>query len=288
MIDLNTAPDEQFETAGKKDAEQPQQETQAAAEPEVVAAEPTKEPEPAAPQDNKQVAAKPKLAAIPADENGVIVGATFEDQYRLAKVYAASGLLPAAFKTPEQIFTALQFMHELGIRGITGIRNVCVINGTPSLWGDLPLALVKRSNKIKAIKEWLVNDKGEEISAEKGNIKDKVYAAYCRTERADGTVVTTWFSEEDAKSANLLGNQKKPIWNMYKRRMLQMRARGQNLKDNFGDVLMGSSIAEYDHNAIIDNGGKVLEQDNPETPSAAKTLNEKFLAAKDVSQTQEA
>jgi hypothetical protein len=50
---------------------------------------------------------------------------------------------------------------------------------------------------------------------------------------------------DDAKFAKLLG---KGVWQVYPKRMLQMRARSQNLKDNFPDVLMGSAIAEYDLN----------------------------------------
>lgn len=221
---------------------------------------------------------------IEAAESGVIVGATFDDQYRLARVYHASRMLPQAFDTPEKVFAGMQFAYELGLKGITAMRNICVINGTPSLWGDLPLALVKRSGKLKAIKEWTTDESGKEISPENNNVSAMPAAAYCRTMRKDGEFeneVTTWFTLDDAKKAGLYGNPKKEIWAKYLRRMLQMRARGQNLKDNFGDILMGAAIAEYDHNAVVDTEtGRVLDSDTgKETKNVAAEINQAYLDA---------
>lgn len=252
--------------------------------PEIVQNEEPKT-EPAPQQPTPPPAAESNVARrqIEAAETGVIIGGSFEDQYRLARLYCASRMLPVAFDTPEKVFTAMQFAYELGLKGITAMRNICVINGTPSLWGDLPLALVKRSGKLKSIKEWTTDETGKEIIPENNNIAAPPVAAYCRTVRKeeDGeNEVTTWFTLEDAKKAQLYGNPKKPIWGLYLRRMLQMRARGQNLKDNFGDVLMGAAIAEYDHNAVVDADGRVLDSDHgKETKNVAAEINKAYLDA---------
>ena len=52
----------------------------------------------------------------------------------------------------------------------------------------------------------------------------------------------TTFSEQDAKVAGLWG--KSGPWKQYPKRMLQMRARGFNLRDNFADILGGLITAE--------------------------------------------
>lgn len=248
---------------------------------EEVKTEPAAKVEPPKQETPPQTEAKDLVRRqIEAAETGVIIGGSFEDQYRLARLYCASRMLPAAFDTPEKVFTAMQFAYELGLKGITAMRNICVINGTPSLWGDLPLALVKRSGKLKVIKEWTTDEEGKEICPENNNIAAEPKVAYCRTVRKDDETeneVTTWFSQDDSRKAGLLGNAKKEIWTKYMRRMLQMRARGQNLKDNFGDVLMGAAIAEYDHNAVVDTEGKVLDSDVRETKNVAAEINKAYL-----------
>jgi hypothetical protein len=55
--------------------------------------------------------------------------------------------------------------------------------------------------------------------------------------------------------------------------MLQMRARSQNLKDNFGDVLSGVAIAEYDFNTTGNEKGEAFVESETLPRTGAATLN---------------
>lgn len=196
---------------------------------------------------------------LDADETGVIIGRTLDDQYRLARLYFHSGLVPKTFDSVEAVFTGLQFLMQLGVKKpLVALRNVYIVNGIPSLWGDLPLALVRQSGLMKGITETIFDKSGKEIKPSNQNLNEEVFGASCQTirrERVVGsnewieTIRETWFTVEDAKKAGLLGEPKK-LYGKYLRRMLKMRARTENLKDEFGDVLNGTAIAEYDHHVL--------------------------------------
>lgn len=217
----------------------------------------------------QKVENKKSLAPL---ENGLLVPANFEDQYRLAKCYIESKLLPKSFDTPEKVITGLQFVRELGLKApLAALRGVAVINGTPSLFGDLPLALVKASDLILSMDEFLVDKESRRISLENKNLTAEPFAAVCHTVRKPNIVVTTVFTIEDAKKAGLLG---KGVWVSYPKRMMQMRARGLNLKDNFPDVLAGMAVAEYDFNYDVqdDKGQVTVEVSNTNSSDLNKEL----------------
>lgn len=185
---------------------------------------------------------------VKALESGSLIGSTLTERYRIAKAYYQGGMVPKSYKSAEQVMAGMQFAIELGLQPLTGLRNIAVINGNPSLWGDLPLALVRKSGKLVSIQEKIFDEEDKEINIE--NPLGKPYLSVCETARKneDGTIskMTTFFTMDDAKRAGLLGRDN--VWQTYPRRMLQMRARSQNLKDHFGDILLGASIAEYDYN----------------------------------------
>lgn len=204
----------------------------------------------------QQKTVEPKLVpekrnVIPATTSGVLVGSTFEDQFRLARAYHASGLMPKALNTPEKVLVALQLCRELGLSAMASIGKICVINGSPSIFGDLPLALVMKSGKLKDI--------SEEIP-ETGDF------AKCTVTRICGVCVIRSFTIDDAKRAGLWARN--DVWSKYPKRMLQMRARSWALKDLFPDVLMGISIGEYDHNTVLEEAGKM---------SSGADLNKDYL-----------
>lgn len=193
-----------------------------------------------------------KLVEVKAEEGGQLIGSSFDQQLQVAKIFSQSKMMPAAFDDPAKVFVGLQLCYELGLKPITSMRNIYIINGTPNLFGDTPLAMVRASGKMRSFKEKILDKDYNEICLDNKNLHAEPYVGFCRTERSDdGTVVETTFTIADADKAGLRNKPEKP-WVKYPRRMLQMRARGQNLKDNFTDVLMGVAIGEYDHNTIVE------------------------------------
>ena len=156
---------------------------------------------------------------------------TFEDAWKLADIVAKSGLAPKGFQSPEQIFVALQMGAEVGLAPMQALQNIAVINGRPGIYGDAALALVRASGLLSEFSEVYEGQPGT----------DEYLCRVVSVRRGTGRVETT-FSVRDAKTAKLWG--KAGPWTDYPARMLKWRARGFNLRDNFGDVLRGMTTVE--------------------------------------------
>lgn len=163
---------------------------------------------------------------------------SFEDLYRFAKCVQASGLAPKGLDTPEKIVIAIQFGMEFNLSPMQALRAVVVVNGKASLMGDMALALVRASGKMKSLK--VETAPGESCSI--------------TTTRADEpTPRTTTFTKGQAVKAGLWG--KAGPWSQYPDRMLYYRALGFHLRDVFGDVLCGAAtfeeVRDYDDGAQV-------------------------------------
>lgn len=149
---------------------------------------------------------------------------TQAEKYEMASVLCKSGLIPSGLNSPEKVFVALQWGHELGLSPMVAVNNVAVINGKPTLSADIMSAIVKRSPEYGGI-EWV------EMSDKK---------AECKITRilpnGEKETQTSSFSIEDAEKAGLLG---KDVWKKYTKRMLKHRCLSSGLKDMFPDLLAG-------------------------------------------------
>ena len=149
---------------------------------------------------------------------------TQEAKYQMASVLCKSGLIPSGLNSPEKVFVALQWGHELGLSPMVAVNNVAVINGKPTLSADIMSAVVKRSPEYGGI-EWV------EMSDTK---------AECKITRilpnGEKETITSTFTIEDAQKAGLAGRD---VWKKYLRRMLKHRCLSYGLKDMFPDLLAG-------------------------------------------------
>lgn len=168
----------------------------------------------------------------PAPEQHPVMAASFmrptsiNDAIQVAELLAKSDFVPKDYRgKPGNIIACMQFSAELNLPVMQGLQNIAVINGHPSIYGDLALALVERSGLLEAIDE---------------QIDDK--RAACTIKRKGRNAMTRVFTQADAKQANLW--DKAGPWKQYPKRMLQMRARGFALRDAFPDVLKGIAIRE--------------------------------------------
>jgi len=178
-----------------------------------------------------------------ANGKGELIGKSLEEQYRIAQYYASSGLLPKEINSPEKALVAAQYCNSLGLSFPVAIRQICVINGKPSIYGDLPLAIVRSSGHLDSISEKILNKEMKEICVSNSNLLDDPYAAVCKIKKKTGEEIERFFTIKDAQRAGLLGSN---CWKKYPKDMLKYRARTQALKDLFSDVLNGVAIAEYD------------------------------------------
>ena len=161
----------------------------------------------------------------------LLVPQSIEQLQFVAGIIARSDLAPKDYKgKPENVAVAIAMGMELGVSPMQAVQGIAVINGRPSVWGDLLLALCRAHPQCQGIDESLEYDNA-------GN----VIAAVCKARRNNHTQERR-FSVEDAKRAGLW--TKDGPWKQYPNRMLQMRARGFCLRDVFADALRGLSCAE--------------------------------------------
>jgi hypothetical protein len=171
-----------------------------------------------------------------------------EQLIAMAKMLHASKLVPKDL-TSDQVAACIMFGAEIGLMPMQSLQGIAVINGRPSVWGGIAMALVRRSGLMAKHKEW-IEDKGEiEIDAPDQNgelrkIKVAERIAHCLVQREDDEELDFTFSLSDARQAGLYPNPKKPIWMQYTDRMLKMRARGFAFRDVFSDVLAGLYLRE--------------------------------------------
>lgn len=169
----------------------------------------------------------------------------------VARMIVNSGLAPYGLKKQGEIEIAIMAGLEVGLSPLNAVNSIAVINGKPSMYGDVLLALILGSGLLKGIEETL-EGKGDD------------FKAVCVVTRKEPAMSThREFSVADAKVANLWdkssANGKPSPWKLYPKRMLQMRARAFALRDTFPDVLKGIHCAEEVQDYTAKQETKVVE-----------------------------
>lgn len=204
------------------------------------------EPKPEAKTEQVPVVQQSKTQ-VALDDNGLIAPKNFDEQFRFCDMLAKSGMLPKGYVTAAQVMGGMQLARELGLKPMSGLRSIAVINGTPSLHTDGPLAIVMASGHLESIDEYLVDADLNRVCIENKNILAKPAASVCKVKRKGHDAKTFTFTFDQAP--------KKPgPWTDYKEIMMKRRVRSIALKDVFPDVLNGVAIAEYDFDAMVQNG----------------------------------
>lgn len=186
------------------------------------------------------VAEKQSMRAPIAAGNRGLVLTSLDEYWRFSEFVARSGLAPKGMERPETIMVAIQFGAEVGLAPLQSVQSIAVINGRPSMWGDMLLALARSSElwDDSAFREWFT-----------GTFPNDDFTAHITCKRRGSQhIVESSFSVADAKLAKLWGKtgrdgQPTP-WIQYPKRMLQMRARSFGLRDGFTDVLRGMIARE--------------------------------------------
>lgn len=180
----------------------------------------------------------------------------------------AGGLTPNGVTRADQLAVRIIAGYEVGLTPVQAVNGIMIVNGRASIWGDVALALVRSSGLLESIDERVEGD-GDDRA---GVVTTK--------RKGDAEAKTTRFTVADAKKAGLF--TKKGPWQDYPDRMLVMRARSWNVRDNYADVLCGLGIAEeqLDHRAEVKVGS--VTENPPAIPTTTAiegtpTVDEKTL-----------
>lgn len=178
----------------------------------------------------------------------MIYPSDYDEWFKLSKIYFSSNIAKSNTKasSASDMFLILSLGAELGMSPAQTVQNIAVINGRMTVWGDLLLAIVYGSGKLKSIEEKIIDESTENMRA------------VCKVNRNDGLIgedgLESVFSMKDAKRANLYPPKSSySPWKSYPSRMLQMRARSFALRDAFADVLKGVIAREEAQDYITKN-----------------------------------
>jgi hypothetical protein len=158
-----------------------------------------------------------------------LVPQTLRDAMELSKLIADSDLAPKDYKgKPGNVLIAVQMGQEVGLSPMSAIQSIAVINGKPSLYGDVGKALLLA--------------KGIVIEEDDIEIVKKTGMGRCRITRPGHPPCERTFSIENAKTAGLWAKQ--GPWTSYPERQMAWRAFWFAARDIASDLLKGLSGAE--------------------------------------------
>ncbi len=198
------------------------------------------------------IEARREKPALVAGEQGHIVPRTLEEAYRYAVAICKAGLAPDSYKNhytdtaadPSKVMLGLAAAMEAGLPPLYGLRQIAIVNGRPTIWGDGAVALIQQSGTLERQE---VNRLGSEFDEDKtpvANWPDDFGLEVRMFRRGQATPYIGRFTVGDAKRAKLWMNTKKAPWMEHPKRMLLARARAFAARDGFADCLAGIAIRE--------------------------------------------
>lgn len=183
---------------------------------------------------------------------------TLDDVVAYAGILFNAGMMTKDANNANKLAVKILAGREVGLSPVQSLNWIMLCNGRATIYGDAALALIRASGYMVSIKETY-----------EGNPGSDGYAAVCVTQRiGDHEPRETRFSIADAKKAKLL-NKPGP-WTEYTDRQLMFRARGWNLRDNFGDVLCGLTI--YEEESDYEPQQAVKVQQVPAQPATSPAI----------------
>lgn len=142
----------------------------------------------------------------------------------LAERLSTSSMIPKGYQgKPGDIFVAIQFGNEVGLKPLQALQGIASINGKPGLYGDAGKALLLS-------KGCMIEEADFAEIAQTG-------VARCTITRPDSRAATRTFSMAQAKQAGLAS--KDGPWKQYPERQLMWRAFWFAARDIASDLLKG-------------------------------------------------
>ena len=101
------------------------------------------EPEGEPPVEESKAVAKIPKPPLAVGEEGYIMPRTVEEAARMAQAIIIGGFAPDSYKvngslTQNKILLGIMAAMEAGLPPLYGLRQIAIINGRPTIWGDGP------------------------------------------------------------------------------------------------------------------------------------------------------
>lgn len=199
-------------------------------------------------------AAVERTQGLVIDERGMVDYENVLGLYKLAAWIYKSKMYPKGLDSPEALALVIARGRSVGLDAFQAMESMGVVNGKVMIYGDAPLAISRQHPAWDegSFDEYFEQN-GERLPGTPKTWTEQTEAV-CVTRRSpNGKPRTTRFSVKDATVARIWG--KEGPWTNYPQRMLMFRARGYNLRDNFGDALKGIAIRELHEDDELGNRG---------------------------------
>ena len=184
-------------------------------------------------ENNKQVcvAENRELSFTSDRPTGGLVPTDLPSAYSLATRLANSGLVPAAMRgRADDILVSLLLGMESGIPPMQAIQGTAVVNGRPSFYGELAVAVVRSHSLCEELHAPQYKGEGLEMSCRLGGKR-----------RGDKEPTFVEYSMKDARVAGLLD---KDPWRKHPKDMLFYKCFHRLKTYLWPDVLKGIAIKE--------------------------------------------
>lgn len=188
---------------------------------------------------------------------------TIEQVQSFCLMLSKTEFVPKAFRgKPDSIMVVGAMGARLGVDVFSSMAGIADINGRPSVWGDLLLAVCMNNPHFEDC-----------LESFDGKPYEDTFRAVCIAKRKGREPVVRSFSVIEAKEAGLW--KKEGPWSKTPQRQMQMRARAFALRDTFADTLAGFKMAEEMIDADpIDVTSTATVHDEPK-PGKVRTVKEK-------------
>jgi hypothetical protein len=182
---------------------------------------------------------------------------SFQEAKEMSEYIAQSGLIPLSYQgKPSDILVAYGLAKSLGLPWLSSLKNISVINGTASLWGDAFFAVLKRhpqwrGETLEAIKSDVPNECGYISTMRRFNpysneIEETTQIYTLAHAKAAGLYWDIRAGEKAPQSFGKGGTtydkRMTPPWASNTMHMVSIRARHKAAHFLWPDVLMGIDV----------------------------------------------
>jgi hypothetical protein len=209
------------------------------------------------------------------NEIDVYRSASIDQRIRYATLIAdARGLLPDGIHSPAHALLIFEQAAALGIPPITGLSQIHIIKGKPTMSAGLMSGLIRQAGH--KLRVWV-----------EGNVEDETLVARAELIRADDPDFTfkVEFSIKDARRAGLFPGKADSNWQKWPRSMVKARATSEIAREGATDVFLGSIYTpeELDPNIEVDEQGEMVSAPAPQMTnlSSETTQSSTITAATD-------
>ena len=186
---------------------------------------------------------------------------SLEQLWWYANQISNSDFVPRGLRgKPLEVFITIQYGATLGVSPLAALHGIAVINGVPSVYGDLLVALMLRHKDFEDQRFEFVDIDGDRT-------------CYCHIKRRGRELFTSKFSMSDARKAGLID---KPVWRAYPDNMLMRRALNTGFHYVFPDALYVGLVTVDSPYGTDNIDTQSLVASSP--PIDDKSLNEKIIS----------